>query len=236
MERRKCVCASPKTADIVFLLDASHWVTPDELLLGRDFFRSFVDAFSYDMDGVKIAIVPFGKRIGPMFHLSQIPTKDYLLMVLRYQTRGRNSEKRTSSQILRTASQRRTRTVTQTELTGLYISSRCVRDTRTDFALNLARLQLFNKKSGDRHSAPNFLVLLSASRSQNTQATESAASLLTKTDTTSYVIGPGNSRDQAKMAAIATTPNRVITVEDFQNLGAIRDKLVSPICDEIEDT
>ena len=45
------------------------------------------------MDGVKIAIVPFGKRIGPMFHLSQIPTKDYLLMVLRYQTRGRVSIK-----------------------------------------------------------------------------------------------------------------------------------------------
>ncbi|KAK3802432.1 hypothetical protein RRG08_017617 [Elysia crispata] len=192
------ICASPKTADIVFLLDASHWVTPDEFLVGRDFFRSFVDAFNYDLDGVRIAIMPFGKRMGTLFHLSQIPSKDILLMGLPYIT---------------------------------YVGG----DTRTDFALNLARLQLFNKKFGDRDSAPNFLVLLSAGRSKNTPATESAASLLAKTDTKSYVIGVGDSTDQAEMEAIATTPNRVFTVEDFQSLGSIRDQLVSQICDEIED-
>ncbi|KAK3781270.1 hypothetical protein RRG08_052837 [Elysia crispata] len=72
------------TADIFFLLDASHWVTESDFDEIVDFVRSFVDSFIYSQENVRMGMFPYSGSRNALIHFKQLPSKHSLLTGMKY--------------------------------------------------------------------------------------------------------------------------------------------------------
>ena len=72
------------TADIFFLLDASHWVTEIDFKHMLDFVKSFVDSFIYGPDNVRVGITPYSGGGHMMIHFTQFTTKKAIFSAMNH--------------------------------------------------------------------------------------------------------------------------------------------------------
>ena len=83
--KHSSACKSDRvTADVFFLLDASHWVTKNDLKHILDFVKSFVDSFIYGPDNVRVGMTPYSGGGHMMIHFTQFRTREILYYRLNY--------------------------------------------------------------------------------------------------------------------------------------------------------
>ncbi|KAK3757747.1 hypothetical protein RRG08_056133 [Elysia crispata] len=93
---------------------------------------------------------------------------------------------------------------------------------------------VFSETYGDRETAPNFLIVISGSRSSDPYKTEAMLAPLARKGVTIYTIGVGASADEEELKTIAYPPIRVFHAENAQTLSCIKDQLVEDICRDID--
>ena len=91
----------------------------------------------------------------------------------------------------------------------------------TEHALKFARLQAFTTKYGDRADVPNVLILLTDGQSTVPTETVKEAELVHKAGITVYAVGIGNTIDMSELQMIASSPDKVLSVANFDALQNI---------------
>ena len=77
----------------------------------------------------------------------------------------------------------------------------------------------------------NILIVLTDGRSTDKQATLAAAAELHKTNVNVFAIGVGSNVDQAELEAIASKPQNVFNVQNFDALDNIQANLKRTACE-----
>ncbi|KAK3786335.1 hypothetical protein RRG08_022958 [Elysia crispata] len=104
--------------------------------------------------------------------------------------------------------------------------------THTHAALKVARERYFAQQNGGRDTVPHFLILVTDGKSTHPQKTKAEAALLAKTNITTIAIGIGRSVRKNELKLIASSPNLVFYVKNFQDLSGIKTDVVKHICEE----
>ncbi|GAB1606676.1 uncharacterized protein LOC115210527 [Argonauta hians] len=102
--------------------------------------------------------------------------------------------------------------------------------TATDIALRYIRTQGFTPQNGGRTNVTQVLVVVTDGQSANTVQTKREADAIHKTNIQVFSIGIGNGVNRAELNAIASTPDMVSTVGNFNELKKIQDKLHTQTC------
>ena len=83
---------------------------------------------------------------------------------------------------------------------------------------------------GDRNRVANILIVMTDGRSTNKQQTLAAAAELHKTNINVFAIGVGGNLDHSELEAIASKPQNVFTVTNFDALDNIQASLKRTAC------
>ncbi|XP_060067325.1 collagen alpha-4(VI) chain-like [Ylistrum balloti] len=103
-------------------------------------------------------------------------------------------------------------------------------NTLTENALKFVREHSFTNTSGDRPEANNILVVLTDGQSTDRNQTEAEANALHNTDTKVITIGIGAGVDDTELNEIASQPDLVFTVPDFNALSTIESQIGRSAC------
>ncbi|CAL1545324.1 unnamed protein product [Lymnaea stagnalis] len=115
---------------------------------------------------------------------------------------------------------------------GLLALSYIGAGTNTSDALQEARTYSFTPANGARAGVPKVAIVITDGASYNATATATEASNLKNSGVTVIAIGVGmdSNSGAGELQAIASSPNLVFQVSDFNVLAAIRDLLVTTVC------
>lgn len=107
--------------------------------------------------------------------------------------------------------------------------------TATNLALDQARTELFQEKSGMRPGVPHILIVLTDGESDSESATVAAAKALQNENISVFAVGVGNAK-ASELKAMASKPEYVYNTEDFDKLGLLLDTFKKETCKEIPTT
>ena len=94
-------------------------------------------------------------------------------------------------------------------------------NTHTELALKFARQQAFTSNHGGRAGVPNVLILLTDGQSTVPIETAKEAELIHKENITVYAVGIGNNVDMNELQIIASSPEQLYSVSNFDALQNI---------------
>jgi hypothetical protein len=102
--------------------------------------------------------------------------------------------------------------------------------TNTAHALDYVRTHSFTQAAGDRSDVADILIVMTDGRSSSTAATTTAARLIHTANIETFAIGIGTGVSQTELTAIASHPQNVITVSNFDALKTIIAEVYKAIC------
>lgn len=105
--------------------------------------------------------------------------------------------------------------------------------THTSEAILYAVQHSFTHAAGDRPLVPNFLVVVTDGRSTFPSNTTGAANLAHQAGIITFAIGIGSSVSRQELQDIATSPQHVFQVPDFNVLSKLHSELTTKICEGI---
>lgn len=105
--------------------------------------------------------------------------------------------------------------------------------THTSEAILYAVQHSFTHAAGDRPLVPNFLFVVTDGRSTFPSNTTGAANLAHQAGIIIFAIGIGSSVSRQELQDIATSPQHVFQVPDFNVLSKLHSELTTKICEGI---
>lgn len=105
--------------------------------------------------------------------------------------------------------------------------------THTSEAIIYAVQHSFTHAAGDRPLVPNFLFVVTDGHSNSPTNTTEAANLAHQAGIITFAIGIGSSVSQQELQDIATSPQHVFLVPDFNALSKLQSELTTKICEGI---
>jgi collagen type VI alpha len=103
--------------------------------------------------------------------------------------------------------------------------------TRTDLGLKYIRNNAFTAAHGDRPGVNNILIVTTDGKSTNPQSTKTEANLIHKENMNIFAVGVGQNVDRNELETIATDPQNVFTVNNFNALDSIQSQLQQSSCE-----
>ncbi|CAG5124428.1 unnamed protein product, partial [Candidula unifasciata] len=108
--------------------------------------------------------------------------------------------------------------------------------TDTAGGLRLARLVSFTPEAGARHGVGKAAIVVTDGVSNNAQETAEESSLLKNIGVTVMSVGVGQYVDRTELLTIASAPNLVFEVDNFNVLDAISKSLLTSACNSLTNT
>ncbi|GFR96147.1 collagen alpha-5(VI) chain [Elysia marginata] len=103
-------------------------------------------------------------------------------------------------------------------------------NTHTELGLKFIRDNAFLKSHGDRDRVANILIVVTDGQSTEPALTKVEAEAIHKENINIFAIGVGSGVDRSELELIASSPNNVFTVSNFQALDNIQANLQKTAC------
>ncbi|XP_052231181.1 collagen alpha-4(VI) chain-like [Dreissena polymorpha] len=202
-------CNGTEIADIVFILDASESVKPDNFNKTLQFVNEMIDAFFIGPTNMQIAVLTFSTNVNNIFHLNNNTNK------IAMKDAVNNS----------------------TYTNGYTYTNEAIKFAR-EFSFKPANGSRPNAAKIAIIVTDEKFYVLSTGNSTNQADTISEAEKLQNTNVIVFAIGVGNKIHQTELEAIASKPYNtfMFRVDDYSNLTTIIRTLATKICKETEKT
>ncbi|GFO24025.1 LOW QUALITY PROTEIN: collagen alpha-5(vi) chain [Plakobranchus ocellatus] len=207
-------------ADIVFVLDSSGSVGPNNFKLLLNFVNAIVKDLDIGQNKIRVGVEKFSSRPYNEFNLNRFDNKTAMMNAISnisFQKGGTN----TASAIK-------------------YMDNTMfkVKTNNTASVVKYMDNTMFKAGNGDRPGVPNIAIIITDGKSNRAGETKTAAKDARDHGINIFSVGVGNGISQAELKEMATDPDNthVLTVTDFSKLNAIKAAFQAQTCQAIPPT